>query len=210
MDHLFHYLITSTLKLSFMNLDMLFIRFSLERYYAWDYRFLQKFAKHYSTGEVIPKELVDNMNRARNMFSAIELQRQIFYSAVDLTLFGEQPDAPMDTIALVADLKRKYTNWNHVEGTHWYTRFSHLINYGAGYYSYLYAKCFAATIWEKVCDEDPLSLSTGSAIRSKLLQHGGAKDPSHLLRDLVDHSILRSLDGGVVPDTRSLCKAMGL
>lgn len=168
------------------------------------------FARHYSTGEVIPEKLVDSMNRARNMFSAMELQTQIMYSLIDLTLFGEKTDAPMDPTSVVADLKRQCTNWKHVEGTHWYTRFSHLINYGAGYYSYLYARCFAATIWENVCRDDPLSLSTGTAIRSKLLRHGGAKDPADLLRSFVGDGILRSHNGGIVPDTSSLCREMGL
>lgn len=183
---------------------------NLFEYYAWDYRALRMFARHYSTGEVIPEKLVNSMNLARNMFSAMELQRQILYSLIDLTLFGEKAATPMDTISVVADLKRQCTNWKHVEGTHWHTRFSHLINYGAGYYSYLYAKCFAATIWEKVCYDDPLSLSTGTAIRTKLLQHGGAKDPSDLLRNFVGDSILRNYNTGIVPDTSSLCKEMGL
>ena len=54
-----------------------------------------------------------------------------------------------------------------------------------GYYSYLYAKCFAATIWQKLCQEDPLSLATGTALRTKFFEHGGAKDPADLLTDLV-------------------------
>ncbi|KAK8963084.1 hypothetical protein KSP40_PGU010344 [Platanthera guangdongensis] len=183
---------------------------NLFEYFAWDYRVLKKFARHYSTGEIIPEKLVDSMNRARKMFSAMELQTQIFYSLIDLTLFGEKSGAPMDTISVVADLKRQCTNWKHVEGTHWHTRFSHLINYGAGYYSYLYAKCFAATIWEKVCHDDPLSLRTGTVIRTKLLRHGGAKDPANLLRNFVGDGILRSHNGGIVPDTSSLCREMGL
>lgn len=73
-----------------------------------------------------------------------------------------------------------------------------------GYYTYLYAKCFAATIWQKICKDDPLSRATGSAIRMGLLQHGGAKDPSDLLNDLVGDGILTKLDGGIVPDVRSL------
>jgi intermediate peptidase len=60
---------------------------------------------------------------------------QIFYSIMDLTLFGEHTSKPLDTISAVADLKRRHTSWNYVEGTHWHTRFSHLINYGAGRFS---------------------------------------------------------------------------
>ncbi|KAK3040094.1 hypothetical protein RJ639_027820 [Escallonia herrerae] len=79
-----------------------------------------------------------------------------------------------------------------------------------GYYSYLYAKCFAATIWEKTCKEDPLSLATGSALRSKFLQHGGAKDPADLMNDLVGGETVRCRDGGIVPDITSLCNEMEL
>lgn len=57
---------------------------------------------------------------------------QIFYALVDQTLFGEQPYPTRDTGSIVANLKRQYTSWNHVDGTHWQIRFSHLINYGAG------------------------------------------------------------------------------
>ncbi|GAV64865.1 Peptidase_M3 domain-containing protein [Cephalotus follicularis] len=179
------------------------------RYYAWDYRVLRKFAKHYSTGETIPEKLVKSMQGAREMFAATELQRQIFYALVDQTLFGEQPASHRDTSSVVADLKRQYTSWNHMEGTHWQIRFSHLINYGAGYYSYLYAKCFAATIWQKLCQEDPLSLTTGTALRTKLLQHGGAKEPADLLNDLVGDGILRYCNGGIVPDITSLSDEIG-
>ncbi|CAI9274956.1 unnamed protein product [Lactuca saligna] len=61
-----------------------------------------------------------------------------------------------------------------------------------GYYSYLYARYFASTLWERVCKEDPLSLETGTVIRKKLLQHGGAKDPTQLLNDLAGDGITRS------------------
>ncbi|KAK9292090.1 hypothetical protein L1049_020046 [Liquidambar formosana] len=165
-------------------------------YDAWDYRVLRTLAKHYSTGEIIPEKLLQSMLGAKKMFAATELQRQ--------------PSPPRDTISVVADLKRNYTSWKHVEGTHWHTRFSHLLNYGAGYYSYLYAKCIAATIWQKLCQEDPLSLATGSALRTKFLQHGGTEDPAGLLNDLVGDGILRYHDGGLVPDITSLCDEMKL
>ncbi|GAY41367.1 hypothetical protein CUMW_058910 [Citrus unshiu] len=176
---------------------------NLFEYYAWDYRVLRRFAKHYLTGEIVPEKLVKSMQGARDMFAATELQRQIFYALVDQTLFGERLGQTRDTSSIVADMKRQHTSWNHVEGTHWHIRFSHFINYGAGYYSYLYAKCFAATIWQKLCQEDPLSLTTGTTIRTKFLQHGGAKEPADMLNDLVGDGILRYCNGGIVPDITS-------
>jgi intermediate peptidase len=150
------------------------ILFFLHRYYAWDYRVLKTFARHYSTGEVIPQKLFESMLGAKNMFAATDLQRQvffllfflclfgmggtgwqhhpivfylgkkvtlcnyafcqIFYALVDQTLFGEQPLPLGDSSSVVAELKRKHTNLEHIEGTHWEARFSHLLSYGAGGY----------------------------------------------------------------------------
>lgn len=80
----------------------------------------------------------------------------------------------------------------------------------AGYYSYLYAKCFAATIWQKLCQQDPLSLATGSSLRTKFLQHGGAKDPADILNDLVGSGAIRNQNGGIIPDITSLAEEMKL
>lgn len=179
-------------------------------YFAWDYRVLKKFAKHYSTGEVIPEKLVNALNGAKSLFSATELQRQIFYSMIDQTLFGETTSSIYEKTTLIGDLQKKYTSFGYVEGTHWHTRFNHLINYGAGYYSYLYARCLASTVWHEVCHEDPLSFSTGSAIRS-FLKHGGAKEPAVLLKELGGDGILRYHDsGGIIPDITSLCRELRL
>lgn len=73
----------------------------------------------------------------------------------------------------------------------------------AGYYSYLYAKCFASTIWKNLCEDDPLSLDTGTALRTKFLQHGGAKEPAEMLNDLVGEGIVKSSGEGIVPDLTS-------
>ncbi|PIN06711.1 Metalloendopeptidase family - mitochondrial intermediate peptidase [Handroanthus impetiginosus] len=183
---------------------------NLFEYFAWDYRVLRTFAKHYSTGDPIPEKLVKSLLGAKHMFAATELQRQIFYALIDQALHTLQPSSVEDTISVVADLKREHTTWNHVEGTHWHTRFSHLVTYGAGYYSYLYAKCLAATIWQRLFQEDPLSLSAGTALKSKFLQHGGAKDPTIILTDLVGNCVRRKLNGGIIPDITSLGEEMKL
>ncbi|XP_038685581.1 mitochondrial intermediate peptidase, mitochondrial-like isoform X2 [Tripterygium wilfordii] len=62
------------------------------RYCAWDYRVLKRFARHYSTGEIIPEKLVKSMLGARDMFAATELQLQ--------------PPSPRDTSSIVAVLNR--------------------------------------------------------------------------------------------------------
>lgn len=58
----------------------------LSRYFAWDYRVLKTFARHYSTGEIIPEKLVKSMQGARKMFAATELQRQVYISKTKINL----------------------------------------------------------------------------------------------------------------------------
>lgn len=60
----------------FFNLYSIFLSDGY-RYYAWDYRFLRTFSKHYSTGDPIPENLVKSLRGAKNMFAATELQRQV-------------------------------------------------------------------------------------------------------------------------------------
>ncbi|KAG2715928.1 hypothetical protein I3760_03G101800 [Carya illinoinensis] len=52
------------------------------RYFAWDYRVLRTFARHYSTGEIIPEKSVESMQGAKKMFAATELQLQVYTSNV--------------------------------------------------------------------------------------------------------------------------------
>lgn len=47
-------------------------------------------------------------------------------------------------------------------------------------------------------------------MRTKFLQHGGAKEASDLLNDLVGDGVLKKRNGGIVPDITSLCEEMNL
>ena len=69
----------------------------------------------------------------------------------------------------------------YVPGTFWHARFGHLVTYGAGYYSYLYAKVFAAHIWARRFEADPLNREAGELLRRGLLEHGNARDPRSLI-----------------------------
>lgn len=212
--HALHSLLTRTDYQHFSGtrtaLDFVETPSNLFEYYAWDYRVLTRFARHYATGEPIPVKMVEAMNKAKNLFAATELQRQVLYAMIDQNLFGDQPLPAKDSTSIIASLKHQHTSLKHVEGTHWHTRFNHLVTYGAGYYSYLFARCFAATIWHKVCMGDPLSLETGEILRTSLLQHGGGKDPALMIKECAGEEALVSCsNGGVKPTIVSLFSELG-
>jgi len=75
---------------------------------------------------------------------------------------------------------------------------SHITNYGGGYYSYLFARMYAAQIWERRLSKDPLNREQGRVLRDDFLRYGSARspremlgfiamgelDPMHLLKDI--------------------------
>lgn len=51
-----------------------------------------------------------------------------------------------------------------------YCRFLHLVSYSSRYYSYLYAECLAASIWQELFGSDPFDRDAGKpCIRKKLM-----------------------------------------
>ncbi|EQC30747.1 hypothetical protein SDRG_11506 [Saprolegnia diclina VS20] len=159
----------------------------LFEYFAWDERVVQRFAKHYETHHPIPASMLANLKASKHMFSAMETQTQCLYSLLDLTLFRDQPlpFSPPTTTQALKELQNKATLVPYVDGTHWHTRFGHLVGYGAGYYSYLYARVFAAEIWGACFAEDPWRPASGRLVYDELFRHGGAKEPLAMLTSIV-------------------------
>lgn len=71
-----------------------------------------------------------------------------------------------------------------VEGTAWHHRFSHLIGYGAKYYSYLAARAVAHSLWKTCFADDPFSRQSGERYRREILAFGGERSPVELFKNL--------------------------
>ncbi|CAK4508829.1 unnamed protein product [Aphanomyces euteiches] len=155
----------------------------LFEYFAWDPRIVETFARHYETNAPIPRTMLANLRESKHMFSAMDTQMQCLYSLLDLTLFGTQPlpFTPPTTTQALATLQNEHTLVPYPNDTFWHTRFGHLVQYGAGYYSYLYARVFAADIWQHCFAPDPWNPQAGKVLYNEMLRHGGAKDPMSML-----------------------------
>ena len=63
------------------------------------------------------------------------------------------------------------------------------VGYGARYYSYLLARSVASNIWQKLFQKNPFDSDMGSLFRNECLSHGGGKPSSHIVADLLGHSV---------------------
>ncbi|TMW45359.1 hypothetical protein DOY81_009559 [Sarcophaga bullata] len=80
----------------------------------------------------------------------------------------------------------------------WQLRFSHLVGYGAKYYSYLISKTIASWIWQTYFEKNPFNREAGEKYRQEVLAHGGGVPSRQLVanflkRDLTPQNLAHSL-----------------
>lgn len=145
----------------------------LMEYFASDPRVVARFAKHYRTQEPMPEEMLKRLCASKHLFSASETQLQVFYSALDQAYHTKACGDSGTTTDTLRELQQKFYGLPYVESTAWQLRFSHLIGYGAKYYSYLVSRAIASGIWQKYFLDDPFSRRNGERFRREFLAFGG-------------------------------------
>ncbi|XP_034937500.1 mitochondrial intermediate peptidase [Chelonus insularis] len=153
-------------------------------YFASDPRVVKLFAKHYQTQEPLSEKLLDKLCASKSVFPASELQTQVFYSMLDQVYHSKKLET--STTQVLADIQKNYYNLPYVNNTAWQLRFSHLVGYGAKYYSYLISRAIASWIWQTYFQKDPFSRSSGEKYRRECLAHGGGKPSSKVVSDFLN------------------------
>nr|XP_039262871.1 mitochondrial intermediate peptidase-like [Styela clava] len=156
----------------------------LMEYYANDEKVLSKFAKHHKTREALPPDMIKKLCEADHVCAASDMQLQVFYSMLDQVYHGVHP-LPSSLGVTYAELHKQHYSLPHVAKTSWYLRFSHLASYGAKYYSYLMSRAVASRLWTKCFQKDPLNREMGERYKSKMLSHGGAREPIFMYEDML-------------------------
>ncbi|KAH8241996.1 hypothetical protein KR026_007496 [Drosophila bipectinata] len=169
----------------------------LMEYFAGDPRVLRTFARHFQTNEPIPENMLRRLCASKHLFAASETQLQVFYSALDQKYHSTASQLSGSTTEILRKVQGRYYGLPFVENTAWQLRFSHLVGYGAKYYSYLVSKTIASWIWQTYFEANPFNRQAGEKYRKEILAHGGAV-PS---RKLVDNFLQRDMTPNVLADS---------
>ncbi|KAJ8930854.1 hypothetical protein NQ314_016273 [Rhamnusium bicolor] len=156
----------------------------LMEYFASDHRVLKKFAKHFQTQQPMSDDMLQRLCASKHLFTASETQLQIFYAAIDQVYHGKHP-LRGSTTEVLAETQKSHYGLPYVSNTAWQLRFSHLVGYGAKYYSYLVSRALAYSIWQTYFERDPFSREKGEKYRRECLAHGGGKNPKNLIADFL-------------------------
>ncbi|XP_030760586.1 mitochondrial intermediate peptidase [Sitophilus oryzae] len=156
----------------------------LMEYFASDIRVLKRFARHFQTKQPMTDDMLHRLCASKHLFISSETQLQIFYAAIDQVYHGKHPLSGSTTDVL-ATTQRNYYGLPYVPNTAWQLRFSHLVVYGAKYYSYLVSRAVAYLIWKTYFEKDPFSRENGERYRRECLGFGGGKHPKKLVEDFL-------------------------
>uniref|UniRef100_A0A8C6UF23 Mitochondrial intermediate peptidase n=1 Tax=Neogobius melanostomus TaxID=47308 RepID=A0A8C6UF23_9GOBI len=155
----------------------------LMEYFATDYRVISQFARHYETGQPLPESMVARLCESKKVCGAADTQLQIFYAVLDQIYHGVPQNR--STTEIIRDMQHKFYGLPYVPNTAWQLRFSHLIGYGAKYYSYLMSRAVASMVWKQCFVQDPLNREMGERYRREMLAHGGAKEPMRMVEGML-------------------------
>lgn len=153
-------------------------------HFAWHPLVISKFARHYKSGDPMPTKLIRSLCASRNGFISTDIQMQLLFSAMDLEFHGRDPPIGSTTQAFET-LMKQLTVYEPENGVSIPTTFHHIAGYGAGYYTYIFARVLSAQIWASLFRNDPFSREGGMMLRNGLLACGGACDPAVLLRNII-------------------------
>jgi peptidyl-dipeptidase Dcp len=143
--------------------------------------YLDKFAKHYQTGETIPAGLVKKLVDASNFNAGYLCYRQLSFGFLDMAWHtlaqpytGDVRDFERQAVAKVAVLPV-------ADGTNTSTAFSHIFSggYAAGYYGYKWSEMLDADVFSVFKKTGIFNKETAASFR-RLLEKGNTEDPMAL------------------------------
>lgn len=147
-------------------------------------KLLQSFATHYQSGEPIPLEMVEKINRAARFGRGLWVSRQALYSAISLRLH-QQTTHPVDTDSVVKGILRASSPFPVADEMHFEASFGHLTGYSALYYTYLWSLTISKDLYSAFDEKNPMEPRVARRYRERVLAPGGSRPASQLIRDFL-------------------------
>jgi len=146
--------------------------------------FLDRFARHYQTGETIPAELVQKIVDAQNFLAGYLSVRQLSFGFLDMAWHTLEKPYTGDVKAFEEKAWKKTQIFDPVDGICMSTQFGHLFagGYAAGYYGYKWAEVLDADAFSVFKEKGLFSKEVAASFRKNILEKGGTEHPMVLYK----------------------------
>lgn len=152
--------------------------------FAIEKEFLNTFAKHYQTGELLPAELIQRIVDASNFNAAYACLRQVSFGLLDMAWYSRNTPFEGDVKAYEQQAWAKAQVLPVVEEACMSTQFSHIFagGYSAGYYSYKWAEVLDADAFSLFKQKGIFNHEVAESFRKNILSKGGTEHPMVLYK----------------------------
>ncbi len=166
---------------------------------------LANYAKHWKTGEPMPKELLDKVLSASKFNQGFTTTSYLGAAMLDQKWHQVSADKLPNADGVLAyeakALKDVGLDYAAVPPRYRTTYFGHIMGgYAAGYYAYIWSEILDADTVQWIKNHGGLTRENGDRFRSTLLSQGGSKDALQLFRDFSEQD----------PDITPLLERRGL
>ncbi len=149
---------------------------------------LANYAKHYQTGEPMPKALLDKVLASSKFNQGFATTEYLGAAMLDQSwhqVGADKIPAADGVMAFeAAALKANGTDYAPVPPRYRTPYFSHIMGgYAAGYYAYIWSEVLDANTVQWIKANGGLTRANGDRFRQTLLSQGGSKDALQLFRD---------------------------
>ncbi|ALO41684.1 M3 family metallopeptidase [Pseudoalteromonas phenolica] len=164
---------------------------------------IANYAKHYKTGEPIPKDLLKKVIESRSFNQGFDTFEYVAAALLDMEWHSLPASAPKQDIVKFeqAALEKHNVNIDYIPPRYKSAYFNHSMGgYAAGYYAYMWSEILAADAYAYVQTQGGLNRKIGQKYRENILEVGNT-------RDLMEsYKAFR----GQEPTTEALLKRRGL
>jgi len=142
--------------------------------WAWESESLERYARHFESGEPLPAKLLDGLKADQEFQGAMALVRQIEFALTDLALHTQPAGDPIEIMREIHD---RIAVLPMPDYNRFLMSFTHLFDggYAAGYYSYLWAEQLARDAFELFRENGLFDRETGARLAEEILEVGSSR-----------------------------------
>jgi peptidyl-dipeptidase Dcp len=150
--------------------------------FAFEKNWLDTWATHYQTGEMIPDEIITKIKEASTFNEGYACFRQLGFAFLDMAWHTVQEPVLPNISDFEAGVSGKTELFPTIDGTSISASFGHIFGggYAAGYYGYKWAEVLDADAFSYFTEKGIFNKETATSFRKNILEKGGTEKPSHL------------------------------
>ncbi|WP_264521879.1 M3 family metallopeptidase [Flavobacterium sp. N1994] len=143
-----------------------------------NYDIVSTFAKHYKTGETLPKATFENIQKSKTVASGLSTIQQLQKCLYDMNLYDKyNSKAPIATDQIWKNIDKQLGIMNfYVDNTHPQASWIHINTHPVYYYGYLWSRVYAQDMFTQFEKNGLTDTKTGLRYRELILANGTQRD----------------------------------